>query len=141
MVRPSPTISATLLDVGTRRKGNDGNTWKVAEDKHGRQFWKKMTCVPKKTTEKRRTIRKKTEKRKTEKPKRKTTIKRKTQKPKKKSTLKTDKPKRKTYTRATRPSPSLSATLFNVGDRRLGNDGNIWKIIKTSNGTQRWQKM
>lgn len=127
MSRPSPSSSATLFDIGTRRKGNDGNMWKVAEDKHGRQYWTKMTCQPKKsitkrTTKKRKTIKKHTEKRKTI---------------KKKPTEK----RRKTYTRATRPSPSLSATLFNVGDKRLGNDGNIWKIIETSNGTQRWQKI
>lgn len=135
MSRPSPSSSATLFDIGTRRKGNDGNMWKVAEDKHGRQYWTKMTCQPKKsmsvkapkrkttkkTLVKRKTIKKQTEKRKT--------IKKPTEK------------RRKTYTRATRPSPSLSATLFNVGDKRLGNDGNIWKIIETSNGTQRWQKI
>jgi hypothetical protein len=35
--------------------------------------------------------------------------------------------------RESRPSPSDSATLFKVGERRQGNDGNIYKVIITSN--------
>jgi len=38
----------------------------------------------------------------------------------------------------TRPSPSMSATLFTVGTRERGNDGRMWKVIKTSNGVRRW---
>ena len=40
----------------------------------------------------------------------------------------------------TRPSPSQSATLFNIGTKRKGNDGNIWIVMKTVNGDKRWKK-
>ncbi len=39
-----------------------------------------------------------------------------------------------------RPSPSESATLFDIGTKKIGNDGKLWIIIKTSNGTKRWSK-
>lgn len=41
----------------------------------------------------------------------------------------------------TRKGPSDSATKYKVGTRKLGNDGNIWIIKKTSNGIQRWTKV
>lgn len=37
-----------------------------------------------------------------------------------------------------RPSPSESATLFDVGTIKKGNDGNNYIIIKNKNGVQRW---
>lgn len=43
--------------------------------------------------------------------------------------------------REERPSPSQSATLFKIGTIKKGNDGNQWKVIGTTNGTHRWQKM
>lgn len=39
-----------------------------------------------------------------------------------------------------RPSPSESATLFNEGTEKKGNDGNIWIIKKNKNGVKRWSK-
>ena len=33
-VRKSPTQSATLYKVGTKKKGNDGNTWIIVENKN-----------------------------------------------------------------------------------------------------------
>lgn len=39
-----------------------------------------------------------------------------------------------------RPSPSESATHFKVGTKKKGNDGQVWKVIKASNGSQRWQR-
>ena len=39
-----------------------------------------------------------------------------------------------------RKGPSESATSFGVGTQKTGNDGNMWKIVKTLNGTHRWQK-
>lgn len=42
--------------------------------------------------------------------------------------------------RASRPSPSCSATLFKIGTVRLGNDGNLWKIRNNSAGVRRWVK-
>ena len=40
-----------------------------------------------------------------------------------------------------RKSPTESATMFSIGDVKKGNDGNTWKIIATSSGVHRWQKI
>lgn len=40
-----------------------------------------------------------------------------------------------------RPSPSESATLFKVGTKKKGNDGNMWEIILTSSGIHKWKKI
>lgn len=40
-----------------------------------------------------------------------------------------------------RKSPTESATLFNVGTIKVGNDKNKWKIIETKNGVKRWMKI
>jgi len=40
-----------------------------------------------------------------------------------------------------RPSPSQSATKFDVGKVKKGNDGQKWIIIKTKKGTKRWSKL
>lgn len=37
-----------------------------------------------------------------------------------------------------RPSPTESATAFQVGTFRRGNDGHWWQVKQTSNGVQRW---
>ena len=42
--------------------------------------------------------------------------------------------------RTNRPSPSDSATQFPVGTTKIGNDGNMYKVILTSNGRKRWVK-
>ena len=39
-----------------------------------------------------------------------------------------------------RQSPEESATLFKIGDKRKGLDGNIWIITKTKTGIKRWSK-
>ncbi len=39
-----------------------------------------------------------------------------------------------------RKSPTESATLFNVGTRKTGNDGNTWEVVTNKNGTKRWKK-
>lgn len=41
----------------------------------------------------------------------------------------------------TRPSPTQSATLFKKGERKIGNDGNMWEIIVDKNGRHRWKKV
>jgi len=38
-----------------------------------------------------------------------------------------------------RPSPSQSATLYKVGIKKTGNDGNTWIITENVNGTKRWK--
>ena len=40
-----------------------------------------------------------------------------------------------------RPSPSDSATIFKVGTKKKGNDGNMWIIKKNKNGVNRWSKI
>jgi len=38
-----------------------------------------------------------------------------------------------------RQSPSESATLFKVGTKKIGNDGNRWIVSEIKNGVQRWK--
>lgn len=40
-VRPSPTESATVFEIGTHRRGNDGNMYVVTADKNGKYRWTK----------------------------------------------------------------------------------------------------
>lgn len=40
-----------------------------------------------------------------------------------------------------RPSPSESATIYPVGTKRFGNDGNEWRVTMTKSGVQRWTKV
>ena len=42
--------------------------------------------------------------------------------------------------RANRPSPSTGASSQKIGTVMKGNDGNMYKVIKTSSGTRRWVK-
>ena len=42
MPRKSPTESATLFKVGTKKKGNDGNMWEVKTTKTGVKRWTKV---------------------------------------------------------------------------------------------------
>lgn len=48
--RKSPTQSATLYKIGTKKKGNDGNTWIIVENKNNVKKWqlyKKPTKIEK----------------------------------------------------------------------------------------------
>lgn len=132
--RPSPSDSATKFPVGHVQVGNDGNTWEIVQTRNGVQRWKKQqirsvnptveACI----TKKRDVV---------------ALAQPCTKHPNK--TKKTRKPKCQSVhpnaRRANRPSPSTSATLFKVGHRQLGNDGNTWKIVQNKNGVQRWQKV
>lgn len=40
-----------------------------------------------------------------------------------------------------RPSPAVSATRYPIGYRKKGNDGNMYRIIRTSAGIHRWSKV
>jgi Fe2+ or Zn2+ uptake regulation protein len=42
---------------------------------------------------------------------------------------------------ALRPSPTDSATMYNVGTIKVGNDGNNWQIKESKTGVKRWVKM
>ncbi len=39
LARPSPTVSATLFQAGTKKRGNDGRTWVVKENARGGRRW------------------------------------------------------------------------------------------------------
>lgn len=41
--------------------------------------------------------------------------------------------------RSGRPSPTVSALRHPVGARRVGGDGNVWKVIRAGD-TQRWAR-
>lgn len=42
IIRPSPTKSATLYDVGTKKRGNDGNIWIIKENTNKIKRWSKI---------------------------------------------------------------------------------------------------
>ena len=42
-VRKGPSESATKFSVGTKKQGNDGNMWKIVENKNGTRRWQKET--------------------------------------------------------------------------------------------------
>ena len=44
-------------------------------------------------------------------------------------------------TKKVRQGPTESATLFSEGMTQLGNDGNMWIIIKTTSGVRRWSRI
>jgi hypothetical protein len=43
--RKGPSSSATKYSVGTKKKGNDGNMWKIVKNKNGTKRWLKMSNV------------------------------------------------------------------------------------------------
>ena len=43
-------------------------------------------------------------------------------------------------TKKGRKAPNDSATEFKVGFQKKGNDGNMWKVMKTEKGVKRWIK-
>jgi hypothetical protein len=51
-VRPSPSQSATLYTVGTKKTGNDGNTWIITQNVNGTKRWKLYKKVSKKISKK-----------------------------------------------------------------------------------------
>ena len=42
-VRKGPASSATKFSVGTKKKGNDGNMWKIVQNKNGTKRWLKIS--------------------------------------------------------------------------------------------------
>ena len=40
-----------------------------------------------------------------------------------------------------RKGPTESATIFNIGTTKLGNDKHMWIIVKNKNGTKKWQRI
>jgi len=43
--RKAPTASATNFSLGTKKKGNDGNMWKIVENKNGTKRWFKLSNI------------------------------------------------------------------------------------------------
>jgi hypothetical protein len=44
-------------------------------------------------------------------------------------------------TKKVRQGPSASATAFNIGTKKKGNDGNYWIVVATKSNVHRWQKI
>ena len=44
-------------------------------------------------------------------------------------------------TKKIRKGPIVSATKFNVGTKKKGNDGNYWIVVATKSNVNRWQKI
>lgn len=44
-------------------------------------------------------------------------------------------------TKKIRKGPIVSATKFNVGTKKKGNDGNYWIVVATKSNVNRWQKV
>ena len=40
-----------------------------------------------------------------------------------------------------RLSPSLSASLYNVGEKNIGSDGKLWKVVEDRNGIKEWRPL
>ena len=40
-----------------------------------------------------------------------------------------------------RPSPAESATLFKKGEKKKGNDGNLYIVVENKNKKKRWKKI
>jgi hypothetical protein len=56
-VRKGPASSATKFSIGTKKKGNDGNMWKIVQNKNDTKRWLKISnkTIKKTQTEKNRT--------------------------------------------------------------------------------------
>lgn len=46
--RKGPSVSATKFRLGTKKKGNDGNIWKIVQNKRGTKRWLKYLKTSKK---------------------------------------------------------------------------------------------
>jgi hypothetical protein len=46
-----------------------------------------------------------------------------------------------TKTAKVRKGPTPSATKYNIGTKKLGNDRYMWKIVVNKNGTKRWARV
>ena len=55
-VRKGPASSATKFSVGTKKKGNDGNMWKIVQNKNGTKRWLKISNVKSKTKKSKRLL-------------------------------------------------------------------------------------
>jgi hypothetical protein len=135
--RPSPSISASSLSVGAKKQGNDGNQWIVSKDINGRHLWKmrrnkiyRSKSKTKSKTKSKSMVKKKLRAKSMSRSKAKTKSKTKA-KTKSKTKAKTKSKQRK--------GPEASATLYKVGTKKQGNDGNRWIVSEASNGVKRWK--
>lgn len=117
--RQSPDSSAANYSPGTKKTGSDGNIWQVKKDVNGRHLWIKVR-------DKSYLARSKSK------------SKSKNQSKSKNKSKSKSKSKSKNYNIKTRKSPSKSATIYKVGTKKTGNDGNKWTVVKDVNGVKKW---
>lgn len=163
--RPSPSVSASLLSIGSKKIGNDGNQWKVSEDINGRHMWimarnktynlersKSKTNSKSKSMSRTRVSITRPKKSKSKSKSKTKTISKTAKKSKSKSksknkskgdskqTIKMSRTKSGSKDSSkTRKGPSQSATLYKLGTKKIGNDGNRWEIAQSANGIKRWK--
>ena len=120
MLRKSPTQSATLYKVGTKKIGNDGNRWIIvstATGVHRWQLFKKLNEQPAKKSKVTNTSKKNSKKN--------------SKNNSKKNSKKTIVVKRK--------SPINKAENFEIGKKQIGVDGNTWIVAEMANGIKKWK--
>lgn len=137
ILRQFPSPKANMYTIGTKKTGNDGNLWRVSQDINGRHIWimarnQTYNLARSKTKSKTKPKTKPKTKSKT-KSKNKRTLARGNSKSISKSTSKS------TSKSKERKGPSYSATLYKIGTKKIGNDGNRWIIAESSNGVKRWK--
>jgi hypothetical protein len=142
-VRQAPAKSAAEANLGERRKGQDGKYWIVKAFAKGQRWVRQVPLqVAKAVKTSLKHLRKSVEK--VASGADKYTVEfHKSIAPKKASSKKKNasvKPRPK-VDRSNRPSPSVSATEYDVGHRMIGNDGMWWVIKADKNGTHRWAKV
>ena len=132
MIRPSPTESATLYKVNTKRKGNDGNIWIIVENANGVKRWKlykKPTNKPSKKTSKKTSKKpsKKSSKKLSKKPSKKLSKKPSKKLSKKSSKKLSKKPSKKS---SKKPSKKLSDKALKKNEHDEATDGEIVNFDK-----------
>ncbi len=54
--RKGPSESATKFSIGIKKKGNDGNMWKIVKNKNGTKRWSKISNLKSKTIKSKRLL-------------------------------------------------------------------------------------
>jgi len=112
--RKGPAQSAKLFDIGTKKRGADTRTWEIVSY-NGVKRW--VAITPRKTTTKRSSNSR-------------TNTRQSSRSGNNKTTTKRLNPNRK--------APSSSATIYDVGTKKRGNDGRQWIVSQSSAGVKRW---
>lgn len=118
--RQSPNNNASNYKLGVKKTGIDGNQWKVVEDVNGRHLWvmaRNKTYIYRPKSKGKKT---------------KSKLSRATSKSKTKT-------KSKAKSKGDRKGPKESATLYKIGTKKIGIDGNKWIIVENSKDIKRWK--